>query len=39
MKTVKKALAVAGVVLFWVVFSGATYAAHHVGKCPLCWGR
>jgi hypothetical protein len=38
MKKAKKALAVAGVVLFWVVFSGATYAAHF-GKCPLCWGR
>jgi hypothetical protein len=34
----KKWLAVAGVVLFWVVLSGATYAAHF-GKCPLCWGR
>ena len=34
----KKTLAVVGVVLFWVVLSGATYAAHF-GKCPLCWGK
>jgi disulfide bond formation protein DsbB len=36
--SMRKWLAVAGVVLSAVVLSAATYASH-IGKCPLCWGK
>ncbi len=36
--SMRKWIALAGVVLSAVVLSAATYASH-IGKCPLCWGK